>query len=107
LLTAHESVHIAQTHKPEAKKNQIALRDAEFKLIYFPDEQRFELYDLAADPREQHDVYATHSGRRPDWPEKLVALYEVALVPAAEGTEGQGQMDPDMLRALGYGGGEE
>jgi arylsulfatase A-like enzyme len=104
LLGAHESVHIAETHRPEAEKNQIALRDAQYKLIYFADEQRFELYDLAADPGELNDVYATHSGRRPDWPEKLVALYELSTVPATDGPDGQGQMDPAMLRALGYGG---
>jgi len=107
LLEPHAAVHIAQTHKPEAKKNQIALRDAEFKMIYFADEERFELYDLTADPGETTDVYASQSSRRKDWPEQLVALYAQSQVTAAAGEEGHGEVDPALLKALGYGGGDE
>lgn len=107
LLEANEAVHIAQTHKPEAKKNQIALRDLEFKMIYFADDERFELYDLAADPGETNDVYATHSSRRKDWPEKLVKLYEQSQIQAEASEAGHGEVDPALLKALGYGGGED
>lgn len=107
LLEANEAVHIAETHRPEAKKNQIALRDGEFKLIYFADEERFELYDLVADPGEANDIYATHSSRRKDWPEKLVALYAQSQVPTDTSEAGHGEVDPALLKALGYGGGDE
>lgn len=107
LLEANEAVHIAETHKPEAKKNQIALRDGEFKLIYYADEERFEMYDLVADPLEKTDVYATHASRRKDWPEKLAALYAESQVPASASEAGQGEVDPALLKALGYGGGDD
>ena len=107
LLESNEAVHIAQTHKPEAKKNQIALRDGEFKMIYFADEDRFEMFDLGADPGELTDVFATHSSRRKDWPEKLVKLYEQSQVPAGATDAGHGEVDPALLKALGYGGGED
>jgi len=107
LLEANAAVHIAETHKPEAKKNQIALRDGEFKMIYFADEERFEMYDLALDPGEKSDVYASQSGRRKDWPEKLVALYQESQVQADASQAGHGEVDPALLKALGYGGGDE
>ena len=40
--------------------HQVALRLGDLKLIYRIDEHYFELYDLAADPRERRNVYDTH-----------------------------------------------
>jgi hypothetical protein len=106
LLLPHESVHIAETHRPQAKRNQIALLDAQYKMIYFADEKRFELYALADDPGEQRDVFATQSGLRDQWPQQLVALFAQSTASAASGGEPD-EVDPDLLKALGYGGGEE
>src|SRR5688572_15945233 len=49
LLVPHARVHVAQTSRPEAEKDQLALRDERFKMVYFPEEERFALYDVAAD----------------------------------------------------------
>jgi arylsulfatase A-like enzyme len=104
LLRPHDSIHVAETHTPEAKKNQLALRDERFKMIYFVDEERFELYDLERDPGELRDVFSARSGERPDWPERLRSLARAA---SAHGTGG-GEVDEATrreLEALGYGGG--
>jgi arylsulfatase A-like enzyme len=105
LFEPHESVHIAETHRPEAKRTQLALRDREFKMIYFPEEERFELYDLTADPGELVDVFATRQSRRPDWSQTLRALHAGRRVGAA--TDADREAHEAMLRALGYLGEDE
>jgi arylsulfatase A-like enzyme len=107
LFAPHDSVHLAQTSRPEAKKDQIALRDERFKLIYFPEEERFAMYDLAADPGELVDVFPERTGERPSWPEQLHQLYQQSLVRAGTENEDGGAEREAMLKALGYGGGEE
>jgi len=95
---------ILQTHPPEAAQDMFALRDERFKLVYFPKEQRFQLFDLSQDPREEHDVYATRAGERPAWPARLEALARLG----SELRQGGGEIDPEKaaeLEALGYGGG--
>lgn len=39
---------------------QVGMRKGDLKLIYRLDQQYFELYDLAADPRERDNVFDTH-----------------------------------------------
>jgi hypothetical protein len=107
LFTPHETVHVAQTSKPEAKRNQLAFRDERYKMVYFPDEQRFELYDVREDPGELHDVFAERQGERAAWPARLRDAYERSQrIFASEGETDQAERDA-MLRALGYGGDEE
>jgi arylsulfatase A-like enzyme len=107
LFEPHAAVHIAETHRPEAKRTQLALRDERFKMIYFPDEERFVLYDLVADPGELHDVFAGMKGERPSWPGQLRELHLQSQVSGdAESEEDRAARDA-MLRALGYGGAEE
>ena len=106
LLQPHESVHIAETHEPEAKKTQLALRDERFKLVYFPGDGSFVMYDLANDPGENEDVFAAFERERPDWPERLRALARAA----DERASGHEELDEETrgeLEALGYGGGSE
>jgi arylsulfatase A-like enzyme len=40
--------------------HQVGVRDGDLKLIYRLGENYFELYDLAADPAERHNVFDTH-----------------------------------------------
>jgi membrane-anchored protein YejM (alkaline phosphatase superfamily) len=90
----------SQTHRPESRTDAIALCDDQYKLIYFPLEDRFEMYDLTVDAQERRDVFATHSARRPDWPARLRAVAE-----RAARVESSMPLDPeleDRLRALGY-----
>lgn len=107
LLEPHDSVHLAQTSRPEAKKNQLALRDERYKLIYFPDEPRFVMYDLVEDPGELTDVFATRKSERPSWPERLHVLYQQSTQREDVTEEGDQEERDRMLKALGYGGGEE
>jgi arylsulfatase A-like enzyme len=105
LFEPHDSVHIAETHRPDAKRTQFALRDAQFKMVYFPDEERFEMYDLAADPGEEQDVFADQASKRGDWAGKLRAFSAQSQAPAR--AERDAELEA-QLRALGYGGsGEE
>jgi arylsulfatase A-like enzyme len=106
LLQRAERLHVAQTSRPEAAKNQLAFRDEAFKMVFLPDEERFELYDVAQDPGELTDVFATRSAERPDWPARLRAAYAASQAARSE-PRAEGEPDPardDMLRALGYGG---
>jgi arylsulfatase A-like enzyme len=103
LFQAREVVHVAQTNVPEAPKNQLAMRDERFKLIYFPEDERFELYDLQQDPGETTDVFAARASERKTWPERLHRLYLGGGT--LEGGSSDDVRDGDMLRALGYGGG--
>ena len=110
------AVHIAQTHRPEAQRTQIALRDERFKMVYFPadaeakppQEERFELYDLAADPGERRNVFLELARERPDWPQRLDQIYRQSQL--GLGTAGGDETDEErrareeMLQALGYGG---
>ncbi len=110
LFTPHEVVHVAQTSRPEAQKNQLAFRDEHFKMVYFPDEERFELYDVVEDQGELHDVFAQRKNERAAWPEQLRGLYRNQAPPTAGDGENDAQDTAErdkMLRALGYGGGED
>jgi len=104
LLSTPDEVplHIAQTHKPEAKKDKLAFFDGHYKLIYTVDDDTFRMFDLREDPAENRDVYATRISERPDWPDKLKSLAEVA----GKLTRGDEDLTDDLanqLRALGYG----
>ena len=118
LLDPHETVHIAETHRPEARRTQVALRDERFKMVYFPADpevdppqpERFELYDLVADPGELKNVFAKRNGERSAWPDQLRLLHEESKgsFQAGGGTESdeERRAREEMLRALGYAGGD-
>lgn len=111
LFLAHDVTHVAETHRPEAKKTQFALRDERFKMIYVVDddpsdevdEEAFEMYDLAADPGERSNVFEERRGERPGW-ESLLRT----LAASSNSGDGHGDVDEERLRELeqlGYGGG--
>src|SRR5260370_22158046 len=78
-----------------------AIRDERFKLIDAP---RPELYDLALDPREEHNLYERE-------PATARALRDglARLTGGTEGAMALGRLDPETaekLAALGYLGAE-
>jgi len=80
-----------------------SVRQGRFKLIHDALTGRSELYDLDADPHEQHDIRA----RAPQVAERLEALLAARHADArAPGDDGDAvKLDPDeldRLRALGY-----
>jgi arylsulfatase A-like enzyme len=107
LLEPHQSVHIAQTHTPEAQKrgSQVALRDAQYKLIFFAAEQRFEMYDLVADPGEEVDVFEERKHERPLWPDQAQMIYRRSDRATSESESEEERLEREaQLKALGYGG---
>jgi len=91
--------------------DQLSIRDDRWKLIrtlrdvsFAPDFERVagtvELYDLAADPEEQHDVAAAHDGERRRLDAALAAW--VAAHPAAARRAADVTDHVEELRALGY-----
>jgi arylsulfatase A-like enzyme len=106
LLTGRSNTVFAETHKPEAKHNYLGIRDDRYKLIYDPDAQSFEMYDLQADPDELVDVFAEHGDERADWQAQL----ELASTLAKKGVPSMGDASAETLealQALGYAGTEE
>lgn len=110
LFEPHPAVHVAQTQMPEAERNQVALRDERYKMIYFPGGEReadsFVLFDLVEDPGELHDVFGRKGDQRPGWPERLRHLYEHTADDFRAGAADE-PADVEMLNALGYGGGDD
>jgi arylsulfatase A-like enzyme/Tfp pilus assembly protein PilF len=81
------------------------LRGARFKLIRAP---RSELYDLASDPSEQHDLAAQEADRTSEMSGQLAA-WASATEDAEAGVASTRKLDPDeeaRLRSLGYLGGD-
>jgi hypothetical protein len=86
----------------------LAVRSGERKLVRYgsPDGIRHELYDLAADPREQTNLFDAAPGAA----EPLLSLLEAhdrerARAGAATAPDAFPALDPDReakLRALGY-----
>jgi arylsulfatase A-like enzyme len=76
----------------------VALRTPAAKLLWLPALGRYELYDLAADPTEQHDLWGTSADGAP-----LAA--QLATWRATTPIAGAAVADPafrERLRALGY-----
>jgi arylsulfatase A-like enzyme len=87
---------------------RVSLRTGELKLIWTSahwrdterEPERYELFDLAADPGEQHDLYARDLPETPALRQELDA-WRAAIEALAEG----GELDPALLehlRELGY-----
>lgn len=95
-------VHLAETHKPEAKKDKLALFDGRLKLIYTVDDDLFRMFDLLADPEEEDDIFPIRGSERVEWQAQLRSLGAIAV----NLTRRDGDVDPELeiqLKALGYG----
>ena len=97
-----EILHLAETHKPEARADKVSLFDGRYKMIYTIDDDSFRMFDLENDPKERRDVFGTHAALRPDWEEQLRELGRIST----SMTRKDGDLDAELerqLRALGYG----
>ena len=81
----------------------LALRDERWKLVYVADEDRFQLFDLRADPRETRDVFGAEGERFGDWQATLRAAAERAGAHALD-VEGIDPATLEQMRAIGYFG---
>jgi len=64
----------SETHVPEASRDLYCLRDASLKLIFRPDDGRFQLFDVTGDTAELHDVFASRGHEREAWQQQLRAM---------------------------------
>jgi len=101
LLREHERFLIAETHKPESKRNFVCLRDERYKMILDPDEGTYAMFDLAEDPEELVDVFAEKRAEREAWVDQLETIAGIV----AAGGRLEDERDPETLerlKALGY-----
>lgn len=98
LLAERQPLLLAETHAPESPRTLFCLRDERFKLIYEPAAERFELYDLDADPGELENLFPTGLEARADWPDRLVAF---ARSPRRDAAPIEADTK-ERLEALGY-----
>jgi arylsulfatase A-like enzyme len=101
LLHPEERVLTAETHPPEAKDTLFAMRDARYKMVFIPIENRFEMYDLNSDTLEVDDVFQLQGHYRLGWQAQLRKLAQNAPqtvnVRMNKGTKGAGKVN-----SLGY-----
>lgn len=90
-----------ETHAPQARADQVALRSKTTKLIYRPTTGIWELYDMTADPAELQNRFSS-AGAPEGWVEQLEALGTAAQAHEHLTTERERQ----RLEALGYSDGE-
>ncbi|MEO0650307.1 MAG: sulfatase [Planctomycetota bacterium] len=103
LLEDAERLHLAETYQPESPKNLLALRDDGHKLVYVPEDDAFELYDLQADPLEQTNLWDQKGAEFQEWATDLKTLAS-----GAGETMRLEDMDAatrERLQKLGYGEG--
>jgi len=90
---------LAETHKPEAPRDLLCLRDEKTKLIYDPAADQFACFDLESDPREERDVYEARASSLGPWRARLRAQATKADEGRMTRRDAQGH-----LAALGYAG---
>jgi hypothetical protein len=101
---AGEPFIFLETHRPEARRNLYGLRGERYKVIWEPDEQYWEFYDLARDPDERENLYDPDEPLVRDWQARLLT-YLGGLDMMATGEKEDVPLDErtaEMLRSLGY-----
>jgi hypothetical protein len=83
---------LAETRRPVAPWDAVALRDDRYKMIFKVEEDSFEMYDLGEDPGETADVFAEVGQDRAEWIETLRHIG--GIDPGIE------PMDPAVARRL-------
>jgi len=104
LLEEHETILFAETHRPQSRRTFYCIRDSRYKLVFDPDADQFEMYDLEADPSETTCIFSTHGTERQGWMERLREFHELASR-ADFSSPGPSEEQMRELEALDYGGG--
>jgi arylsulfatase A-like enzyme len=95
-----DRVLLAETHAL-AVEDYFALRDERYKLCYGAQSDRFVLFDLAADPHEEHPIADVDPERFGPWMERLRAI----AARAPDSADIDRETDPETharLKAMGY-----
>lgn len=90
---------LAEAHPPEAPQPILAMRDNEYKLIFFADDDRFEQFYLPTDPLELDNVFLHQGHLRSTW---QIDLRRLAREGHEEQTEGLSEDVASRIKALGY-----
>jgi arylsulfatase A-like enzyme len=93
---------IQATYKPEAEKNRFAILDYPMHLLFLPEDQTYELFDLESDPDEKTNIYPQKSGDESVRQLRLrlnAATRDIIKNRPAFKVDDRTE---DMLRALGY-----
>jgi hypothetical protein len=88
---------MAETHPPEAPRALFALRDDDYKLVFDPGADSFEMFQLGPDPLELDDVFRHQGHLRETW-ELLLRRLASEVEPLA----GRSAELQQRLSALGY-----
>ncbi len=97
LFKVEERTLLAETHPPEAPRTLLCARDEQYKLIYAPEEDSFEMYRLSPDPFELDNVFSHQGHLRETWQLILKKVAAETQLEAARSTAMQAK-----LSALGY-----
>jgi arylsulfatase A-like enzyme len=92
-----------ETHAPQAFHTLYGLRGSDYKIIFTPDQNRYELYDLVQDPQETLDMNTDDERLAREW-QQMLEKFQEELAARAEG-EADVEVDEEtqrQLRALGY-----
>ncbi|MFH1843378.1 MAG: sulfatase [bacterium] len=60
-----------ETHTPEAERTLYGLRGERYKIIWCPDQESWEFYDLVADPGEKSNLYSLSDSLAVVWRDRL------------------------------------
>ena len=66
---------------------EVMIRDRDWKLVYFPDHDDGQLFDLNADPAEEHDLWhdSTHAARKQKLLGEMQRWFMASTIAGAEG----------------------
>jgi hypothetical protein len=93
---------LEETYTPEAIHDRFGLLQYPWHMIYTPETQKVELYDLTSDPAERNDVFEIHKNT-----EDLAKLQRRLRQKASDilGSKQEVKFDKkslEMLKSLGY-----
>jgi len=97
-------LQFSETHRPEAHHDRCCLRDDRYKVIHTLEPQKWELYDMAADPMELDNLFHEGDDLSESWRGKLLAAVAEINPPVSTGGFGA-KIDgatQRKLEALGY-----
>ena len=93
---------LIETHAPQAKQTQFALRSVQHKIIWAPEQDRWSFFDLFADPREREDLHATATTSFESWRVRLEDSHREYIASQQRAAPAMDADSEAALRSLGY-----
>jgi membrane-anchored protein YejM (alkaline phosphatase superfamily) len=101
LMEGGNRILLAETHRPEAPRDLVSMRDLSCLVVFDPETDGFQVFDLEADPEEVNDLGSEGLVLRPEWAKQL----RRAAQSAKDQSNDFGVLDREAearLRVLGY-----